>query len=69
MVEVLERVMVRRARAEVEYMGTAMMYNGVQDKQALLDALDGSNFGGSVDITPIKDASDMYEYKATVYID
>lgn len=69
MVEVLERVVVRRGRTEVEYEGTAMMYNGIQDKQALLNALDSNNFGGSVSITPIKDASDMYEYKATVYID
>lgn len=69
MVEILERVVVRRTRTEVEYTGTAMMYNGVQDKQALLNALDSNNFGGSVDIIPIKDVSDMYEYKATVYID
>ena len=69
MVEVLERVVVRRTRTEVGYTGTAMMYNGIQDKQALLDALDGNNFGGSVSITPIKDVSDMYEYVAIVYID
>lgn len=69
MVEVLERTLIRRTRTEVEYTGTAMMYNGIQDKQALLDALDSSNFGGYVDITPIKDISDMYEYRATVYID
>lgn len=69
MVEVLERVEVRRGRTEVEYEGMAIMYNGIQDKQALLNALDSNNFGGSVSITPIKDASDMYEYRATVYID
>lgn len=69
MVEILERVVTRRGITEVEYEGTAMMYNGAQDKQALLDALDGNNFGGYVEITPIKNASDMYEYRATVYID
>ena len=69
MVEVLERELVRRTRTEVGYVGTAMMYNGIQDKQALLDALDGSNFGGCVSITPVKDVSDMYEYVAVVYID
>ena len=69
MVEVLERVVVRRTKTEVGYVGTAMMYNGIQDKQALLDALDRNNFGGSISITPIKDASDMYEYVAVVYID
>ena len=69
MVEVLERVEVRRGRTEVEYTGTAMMYNGEKDKKALIDAIDRNNFGGYAEITPIKDASDMYEYRVTIYID
>lgn len=69
MVEVLEKVVTRRGITEVEYEGTAMMYNGEKDKKALIDAIDRNNFGGYAEITPIKDASDMYEYRVTIYID
>lgn len=68
MVEVLERVVVRRTRTEIEYTGTAMMYNGIQDKQALLDALDSNNFGGTVEFRKT-DKPNVFTFFADVYFD
>jgi hypothetical protein len=59
---------IKRGCGTVVYTGTVVMEHGARATQEFIDALDCSNFGGSVDFRNT-DKPNMYTFFACVYID
>lgn len=67
MIEIITSKMTRRGRTEHEYEGTAKIED-ITQKNAVIDLLDCSNFGGYVDIRTTEEKN-IYKFNAVVYID
>lgn len=67
MVEIITSTMIRRGRTSHEYEGVARLED-VANKKAIIDLLDGCNFGGCVSISTTKE-NNVYKFNAIIYID